>query len=133
MADSPRPRGRPPHNPHDVKQHTLSIRTTKALKDLLVRASKVSGRSLAGEIEFRLLQSLAADREKSPAEVRLDRITADIRDAMIAIALEVGVGAVGTRKYLVFDRQVLDQHGLEVQTKRVRDVQPKPTSKSRRS
>jgi hypothetical protein len=60
--NSKRPRGRPALPAESVKRHALGIRTTKALKDALLRASQESGRSLAQEIEFRLEWSLADQR-----------------------------------------------------------------------
>jgi hypothetical protein len=124
MEDSPRPRGRPPHNPDDVKQHTLSIRTTKALKDELVRASKVSGRSLAGEIEFRLSESLAADREKDPRELWLDRIMADQKARFIkqGILEALGMSVPGG-----------DVPDWAIHRRKPRSARSGPKSKSRRS
>jgi hypothetical protein len=52
-----RRRGRPPLAPEEGKRYPLGIRTTKALRDALLSASRASGRSLAQEIEFRLERS----------------------------------------------------------------------------
>jgi hypothetical protein len=65
--NSTRPRGRPALSAESVKRHALGIRTTKALKDALLRASEESGRSLAQEIELRLERSI--DNQKHLAEV----------------------------------------------------------------
>jgi hypothetical protein len=65
--NSKRPRGRPALPAESVKRHALGIRTTKALKDALLRASQESGRSLAQEIEFRLEWSLADQRRLGEA------------------------------------------------------------------
>jgi hypothetical protein len=47
-------RGRPPLPADEAKHFPLTIRTTKAQKDELLRAAKAAGRSLAEEIKFRL-------------------------------------------------------------------------------
>ena len=50
-------RGRPRLGADEGKRYTIAIRTTKDLRDRLKRASEVSGRSMAREIERRLEQS----------------------------------------------------------------------------
>ena len=67
MQNSTRSRGRPALPAESVKRHALGLRTTKALKDALLRASEQSGRSLAQEIELRLERSL--DSQHHLAEV----------------------------------------------------------------
>jgi hypothetical protein len=58
-AAGPAPqRGRPALPAEEGKRYPLGIRTTKALRDALLTASRASGRSLAQEIEFRLERSL---------------------------------------------------------------------------
>jgi hypothetical protein len=52
-----RQRGRPALPPEQGKRYPIGIRTTKALRDALLNASRASGRSLAQEIEFRLERS----------------------------------------------------------------------------
>ena len=67
LQNSTRSRGRPALPAESVKRHALGLRTTKALKDALLRASEQSGRSLAQEIELRLERSL--DSQHHLAEV----------------------------------------------------------------
>jgi hypothetical protein len=50
----------------------VALYVTKALKDELVGASKVSGRPLTQEIEARLLRTLEEDRSKTPTNRRLE-------------------------------------------------------------
>ena len=68
MATPLRPRGRPSLPPGAAKRYPLGIRTTKALKDDLLKASKASGRSLTEEIEFHIQRSLSLDRYKKLIE-----------------------------------------------------------------
>lgn len=58
--------------PEEIKRYPLALYVTKALKDELVEASKISGRPLTQEIEARLLRTLAEDRSKDPTKRRLD-------------------------------------------------------------
>jgi hypothetical protein len=77
METPARPPGRPRHQADEVKSHPLVvIRSNSDLKNAVAKAATASGRSLAGEIEYRLRQSLAADRGKSIDEVLLDRVKA---------------------------------------------------------
>jgi hypothetical protein len=71
MTNPPRPRGRPPLPAGEAKRYPLAIRSTKEMKDALVRAAKLSGRSLAQEIEYRLERSLQEDIDKEEGEARL--------------------------------------------------------------
>ena len=60
MAEHARPKkqlGRPPVAPEKAKRHSLGIRTTKELKELLRKAADSAGRSVAAEIEIRLERS----------------------------------------------------------------------------
>jgi hypothetical protein len=54
-----RRRGRPTLPTESVKQHAVSVRVRAGLKDLLVKASAESNRSVAAEIETRLWSSFA--------------------------------------------------------------------------
>ncbi len=81
-ANPPRRRGRPPLPDGEAKQHPLIIRTTKGLKDELVRASKASGRSLTEDIEDRLQRTLEEDRGKDEQEIRLDVAADKIKDVV---------------------------------------------------
>jgi hypothetical protein len=78
MKAATRSRGRPRHQADEIKGQPLSIRTTRALKNRLLKAAEISGRSLASEIEYRLVQSLEADNEKSPEELRRDRVLEEV-------------------------------------------------------
>jgi hypothetical protein len=69
MSDPRRPPGRPRHYADETKRHPLAFRTTAALKRALVEASKVSGRSLAQEIEYRLWHSLAQSKDRTDVPV----------------------------------------------------------------
>ena len=61
MAKKPqitgRKRGRPPLASGEGKRFPLNMRTTKEVRDKLEAAAKISGRSLAQEVEFRLQRS----------------------------------------------------------------------------
>ncbi|MGA7263433.1 MAG: hypothetical protein WA709_05730 [Stellaceae bacterium] len=85
MATSLRPPGRPRHNADEIKRHPLTIRTTKALKDRLVEAARHSGRSLAGEIEFRLNQSFVPDPLGRDPQQLLQTAVGQIRIAAIEL------------------------------------------------
>jgi hypothetical protein len=61
--------------PEEIKRYPLALYVTKALKDELVEASKVSGRPLTQEIEARLLRTLEQDRGKDPTKRRLENAT----------------------------------------------------------
>src|SRR5258708_3906420 len=52
-----RRRGRPTLPTESVKQHAVSVRVRAGLKDLLVKATAASNRSVAAEIETRLWSS----------------------------------------------------------------------------
>jgi hypothetical protein len=69
MSDARRSPGRPRHHADETKRHPLAFRTTAALKRALVEASKVSGRSLAQEIEYRLWHSLAQNKDRTDVPV----------------------------------------------------------------
>lgn len=69
-----RRRGRPPLPAGEAKRFPLTIRTTKAQKDELLRASKAAGRSLAEEIDFRL----GAVRARPAAAGNIDQIRAGL-------------------------------------------------------
>lgn len=75
---APRRRMGRPRIADDIKRSPLSLYVTKALKDRLVEASKVSGRPLTQEIEVRLLRTLAEDPGRDEAEVRLDNLARQI-------------------------------------------------------
>ena len=72
-------RGRPPLPPGEGKRHPLNMRTTKELSDKLLDAAARSGRSLAGECEYRLEISFIAD----PAQLGslIDELTNQLRAA----------------------------------------------------
>lgn len=61
--------------PEEIKRYPLALYVTKALKDELVEASKVSGRPLTQEIEARLLRTLEEDRPKDPTQRRSENAT----------------------------------------------------------
>jgi hypothetical protein len=65
-----RRRGRPPLPPGEAKHFPLTIRTTKAQKDELLRAAKAAGRSLAEEVDFRL----SAVRARPAAQGEVDEV-----------------------------------------------------------
>lgn len=67
--------GRPTTPGRDGEKATLGIHASASLKMRLIDASKVSGRSLSAEAEFRLEQSFRDDR----IEARLDEILALIK------------------------------------------------------
>jgi hypothetical protein len=69
MSDPRRSPGRPRHYADETKRHPLAFRTTASLKRALVEASKVSGRSLAQEIEYRLWHSLAQNKDRTDLPV----------------------------------------------------------------
>jgi hypothetical protein len=56
-----KPRGRPALAVDEGKRYPLSLRTTKDLKEKLESASRVSGRSIAQEVEHRLEQSFKTE------------------------------------------------------------------------
>ena len=58
MTTGRKARGRPALPAEQVKRHSVGIRTTRKLKDYLLRAANLSGRSLAQEVEYRLERSL---------------------------------------------------------------------------
>jgi hypothetical protein len=78
-------RGRPPLPPGKAKpkRHPLTISCTREFKDLLVKASKASGRSLSREILYRLELTLAEDEAvrnpSSVVETRMDGLLDQIR------------------------------------------------------
>jgi hypothetical protein len=75
-------RGRPALPAEAGKRYPLGIRTTKALRDALLSASHVSGRSLAQEIEFRLERSfLQANLVDEVCSV-LERLRAEGRESL---------------------------------------------------
>lgn len=57
-------RGRPKLPPGQGKRHGLSLRTTKQLRDQIKAASRLSGRSMAQEIEYRLERTFIEDYER---------------------------------------------------------------------
>jgi len=63
----------------DKRKTTLSCRIPKEAKDALKRAAEASGRSLAKEIEIRILQTFAADLHKSAAEIEADGWLAELK------------------------------------------------------
>jgi hypothetical protein len=75
-----RPRGRPALPAEKGKRYAIGIRTTKALKDALLSASRASGRSLAQEIEFRL------EREQNLEKIVIELIKHHAREATEALA-----------------------------------------------
>ena len=80
-----RRRGRPPVTPGELKRHPVALYVTKALKDQLVEASKISGRPLTGEIEARLLRTLAEDHGKSELEVRVDKAMVELKETVFLL------------------------------------------------
>lgn len=81
-------RGRPSLPAHEVKRHAFGFRTTKELKEKLLAASEASGRSIAQEIEARLLQSI--DRETVISEV-IDAVLGGKRYAPIFMMMAASV------------------------------------------
>jgi hypothetical protein len=55
-----RPPGRPALPPESLKSYAIGLRVTAELRDLLVKASVASNRSIASEAETRILASFAA-------------------------------------------------------------------------
>jgi hypothetical protein len=83
--DRPVPRrGRPPLPPEDGKRYPLGIRTTKALRERILKASRASGRSLAQEIEFRLEQSFERDDFLRVVERRIRFLTRELRPRLLS-------------------------------------------------
>jgi hypothetical protein len=88
-TESTRRRGRPALPAGEGKRYPLAIRTTKTLKDQLVRASQASGRSLAQEVEHRLELSFMEDRQ---SEGVLEHVfTRKVAATAMAIALAIRV------------------------------------------
>jgi hypothetical protein len=77
-----RPRGRPPLPAEAAKRSPLTVRTTKAQKDELLRAAKAAGRSLAEEIDFRL----GAVQAHPALEGDFEQILAGLEEVMDLIA-----------------------------------------------
>jgi hypothetical protein len=72
-----RRRGRPALPAEEGKRYPVGIRTTKALREALLSASRASGRSLAQEIEFRLERSFEVQGLEGfirPLVTRLDTL-----------------------------------------------------------
>ena len=57
---APKRRGRPPKREGERKAGNLTIRTYGPLRELLEAAAKVSGRSVSGEVEWRLENSFSS-------------------------------------------------------------------------
>jgi hypothetical protein len=133
----PRRRGRPPLPASQAKLHPLTVRTTKPLRDALEQASKASGRSLTQEIEFHLERSLGLDRDKGPEDLRIERLWGIFKEAVLGLLPAATAGTVNTGRSLIFDRQVLGDYGLIVETKADPAAAPtpkrKPKPKSRRA
>jgi uncharacterized protein (DUF1778 family) len=152
MADPPRPRGRPRHNVGGIKRSPLTIRTTDAQKDELLRAAKAAGRSLAEEIDFRLGAVRAhpiAEGEDDFEEImaRLEQVVdlaADLRFALdeieewvysTVLAVRKATGATGTK--LIWDegeKKFVPRPAdlLPWVPREVEPEPPKPKAKSRR-
>lgn len=79
-----RPRGRPRLSATVAKRHSVGIRTTKEIKDLLQSAADSSGRSLAQEIELRLIRSFWAD---DSLDAWFDATCGDPRNAGVMLML----------------------------------------------
>jgi hypothetical protein len=77
-----RPRGRPALPAEKGKRYAIGIRTTKALKDALLSASRASGRSLAQEIEFRLERSVEGQNLE---QIVMEVINRQAREAAAAL------------------------------------------------
>jgi hypothetical protein len=60
VAKGTRP-GRPALPPESIKSYAIGLRVTAELRDLLVKASAASNRSIASEAETRILASFAAE------------------------------------------------------------------------
>jgi len=90
-----RRRGRPPITPGEAKRFPLSLYVTRALKDELVQAAKLSGVPLTTEIEARLWRTLDQDRSKDKLDLQLDRITDRLRDFMSAVLRDTEIRDVG--------------------------------------
>jgi hypothetical protein len=85
-----RPRGRPPLPAEEAKRSPLTIRTTKAQKDELLRAGKAAGRSLAEEIKFRL--GAVRARPATEGEDDFEQILAGLEEVMgLAVDLRVAL------------------------------------------
>jgi hypothetical protein len=126
---TPRPRGRPPLPADEAKLAPVVIRTTKALRDELQKVAQASGRSLTREIEARLARSLWEDRDKGPAELRLDILARQLMDLVRACWANPDTGAVDAPPYLLFNKEVLAEHGLTVETTGTAVPEAKPKSK----
>jgi hypothetical protein len=95
LVSGPAPRrGRPALPAEQGKRHPLGIRTTKALREALLSASRASGRSLAQEIELRLERSIEDQQRLGEAlELAFGRETAALVLAMgCAIKMTVTLG-----------------------------------------
>jgi len=133
-ATPPKPRGRPPLPPGEGKRTPLTIRSTQALKEELVKAAKASGRSLAQEIELRLVRSLIEDHGKSEQEMRIDRFWQMFKTTVLTLSGQK-LGLVDTGSHLVIDKELLPEHGFSVEMmrqKREAEAKAKPKPKSRR-
>jgi hypothetical protein len=81
-----RRRGRPPLPADEAKRSPLTIRTTEAQKEELLRAAKAAGRSLAEEIDFRL----GAVRAHPPAaQGEIDQTLPASLDFVMELMVEV--------------------------------------------
>jgi hypothetical protein len=91
------PRGRPPLPADAVKRHALGIRTTAALREALLNATRASGRSMAAEIEFRLEQSFHDERRlEQVLELTFGRQAAGLMVALGLAAREAAEKAEAT-------------------------------------
>lgn len=82
-------RGRPPKPEAEVKREQMSFRVTPARRDQLVAAAEATGRSIAQEVELRLEQSFAREKE---AGSRSAAILSDFT-RLSASAIEAQTGA----------------------------------------
>ena len=95
LAPGPaRRRGRPALPPEEGKRYPLGIRTTKALRDALLSASRASGRSLAQEIEFRLEHSFRIDAVEETIGARIG----EINIILLSLHSELGAAMEEVRK-----------------------------------
>ena len=97
------------------KRHSLTIRTTKELRESLEQAAEASGRSLAQEVELRLERSFDRDRM---AEILVAQ-NSQLFNVLVALAKAKGAaGPASEEEIQIFaeftDRLLQNSKGLEV-------------------
>jgi hypothetical protein len=79
--------GRPPLPPESIKSEAIGLRVTPQLKELLVKASAASNRSIASEAETRILASFAAEGGRELPDV----LEAEFGTEGAALMLAIGI------------------------------------------